>query len=102
MDRNARPLNEVVEMLLPTPNTTDWNGSGKTQGRARDGKLRTAGDADLPEAVALLPTPTCPAPHDSQHSSGTYRTRRPGYGLELPNAVIDLLSPGEPTSLLSE
>ena len=56
---NARPLNEVVEMLLPTPNATDWKGSGSTQGRERDGRPRPPGDADLPEAVALLPTPRC-------------------------------------------
>ena len=96
MDRNARPLNEVLEHLpipvtgysgrspeerraarpaghggvrdrigdlevvaraLPTPQASDWKGSGATQGRDRDGRARTPGDADLPEAVEMLPTP---------------------------------------------
>jgi hypothetical protein len=43
---------------LPTPNASDWKGSGETQGRQRDGRPRGRGDADLPEAVVtLLRTP---------------------------------------------
>jgi hypothetical protein len=43
--------------LLPTPNATDYKGSGRSQGRARNGRVRGPGDVDLPEAISLLPTP---------------------------------------------
>jgi len=43
--------------FLPTPNASDYKGSGATQGRTRNGKPRPPSDADLPEAVQLLPTP---------------------------------------------
>jgi hypothetical protein len=51
-------LADEVEHLLPTPNATDYKGSGATQRRDRDGRRRTSGDMDLSEAVSLLPTPT--------------------------------------------
>ena len=89
MDRNARPLNEVVEMLLPTPNATDWKGSGQTQGRARDGKLRTAGDADLPEAVALLPTPTAMDSHGSRNST---QPRQPDSTVNVADTLTDAVT----------
>lgn len=49
-------LDDEITYFLPTPGAGDWKGSGATQGRARDGKPRTPGDMDLPEAIALLPT----------------------------------------------
>jgi site-specific DNA-cytosine methylase len=56
----VRQLARDTAGLLPTPNASDWKGSGQTQGRERrDGRLRTPGDMDLPEAVdLLLKTPT--------------------------------------------
>jgi DNA (cytosine-5)-methyltransferase 1 len=94
MDRNARPLNEVivnllpspvsrdykgvpgknVQMsslprevsLLPTPIATDYLGSGATQNRERNGKPRPPGDMDLPEAVSLLPTPSAGVFNDGE------------------------------------
>jgi hypothetical protein len=51
--RTALLLPGAVE-LLPTPNASDWKGSGATQGRERDGRPRPLGDMDLPEAVSLL------------------------------------------------
>jgi hypothetical protein len=51
MDRNSRPLNEVVEMLLPTPRATDGTHGGPNQ-------RGSSGDLMLPSAVmGLLPTP---------------------------------------------
>jgi hypothetical protein len=51
MDRNARPLNEVVEMLLPTPRATDGTKGGPNQ-------HGSSGDLMLPSAVMdFLPTP---------------------------------------------
>jgi hypothetical protein len=51
MGRNARPLNEVVEMLLPTPRATDGTHGGPNQ-------RGSSGDLMLPSAVMdLLPTP---------------------------------------------
>jgi hypothetical protein len=38
------------------------------------------------------PTPNAPAPHDSDHTAGTWREPRPGYGLELPNAAVETVS----------
>jgi hypothetical protein len=51
MDRNARPLNEIVETGLPTPKASDANG-GPWQGPSRQGS------DDLRTAASLLPTPT--------------------------------------------
>ncbi|MER7331593.1 MULTISPECIES: DNA cytosine methyltransferase [unclassified Micromonospora] len=47
LDRNARPLNEVVVNLLPTPRTGDTNGAGG----------HGTGGPDLRTTVSLLPTP---------------------------------------------
>lgn len=60
------PLPILIKQLLrasganlPTPNASDWKGSGQTQGRKRAGKLRSPADMDLPEAIdQLLKTPT--------------------------------------------
>jgi DNA (cytosine-5)-methyltransferase 1 len=51
-------LPAAAPVLLPTANATDWKGSGQTQSRERDGRPRPPGDVDLPEAIALLKTPT--------------------------------------------
>jgi hypothetical protein len=85
-------LPSAVQHLLPTPNATDWKGSGQTQGRARDGKLRTAGDADLPEAVALLPTPRAQNAEDRNSKIWARPLDQPQ---NLENALARL--PGEPT-----
>jgi hypothetical protein len=70
------PLAIAVQQLFPTPGATDWKGSGATQGRDRDGRPRPAGDADLSEAVSLLPTPT--AGEGTGYMSGSNRdTWRP-------------------------
>ena len=97
---------QVEHQLLPTPNATDWKGSGATQGRERGGRPRPAGDADLPEAVALLPTPNW---GDARHyeSMEHYRQRdaaaraaNPKLGaLHLPlPTVVEALSDGDHTS----
>ncbi|WP_237140329.1 DNA cytosine methyltransferase [Mycobacteroides abscessus] len=44
--------------LLPTPTSRDHKGVANPPGRVRDGRVRTAGDNMLPDAIAdLLPTP---------------------------------------------
>jgi hypothetical protein len=52
---------QVEKELLPTPGAADWKGSSQTQGRTRKTPAgewaRKLGDMDLPEAIALLPTP---------------------------------------------
>jgi DNA-cytosine methyltransferase len=134
MDRNARPLNEVIEHLptpqahdaagpktpqqitamraqghgvanlnetvrtLPTPQSSDFKGSGATQGRDRDGRPRTPGDADLPEAVEYLPSPSsASAPDDDEGDleavavaiAGRRRKDRAGHGqLILPGTAL--------------
>lgn len=61
--RNARhgdpahgdDLPEAVRHLLPTPNASDCKGGNVPAGRVRpSGRVRKAGDADLPEAVSAL------------------------------------------------
>jgi hypothetical protein len=53
MDRNARPLNEVVEMLLPTPTALDSHGSrNSTQPRQPDSTVNVADT--LTDAVTIL------------------------------------------------
>lgn len=82
--------------LFPTPNASDYKGSGQRPGRIRNGRLRPPGDADLPTAVEILfPTP---AARDSKGPSlrgpGTIRsdTGRPrtAQQTDLPSAVLDL------------
>lgn len=52
LDRNARPLNEIIVNLLPTPRATDGTKGGPSQ-------RGSSGDLMLPSAVTqLLPTPT--------------------------------------------
>jgi len=62
MDRNARPLNEVVEMLLPTPTASTQDRTPEEAAeRHRPGRAmgRNGGASpDLASVAALLPTPT--------------------------------------------
>jgi len=51
---HGETLADQIEHMLPTPEASDWKGSGVTQGRMRDGRPRTPGDMDLPEAVSLI------------------------------------------------
>jgi len=97
MDRNARPLNEVVEMLLPTPGACDWKGSGQTQGRTRGGRPRSPGDKDLPEAIALLPTPRA-----SDGLGGTAHNRSWSTTDRSLHTLIHTGELGAPTSQLSD
>lgn len=79
-------LADQVEHLLPTPNASDWKGSGGTQGRNRDGRPRPPGDVDLPEAVTLLPTPRA-----TDGTKGGPNQRGSSGDLMLPSAVMELL-----------
>lgn len=86
MDRNARPLNEVVEMLLPTPRATDgakW-GPGQT----------STGGPSLPSAVTLLPTPTVA---DSRNSRNATAGRSPESTGHSGMTLSDAFWTGEPT-----
>ena len=119
-------LPEAVR-YLPTPNATDWKGSGAAAGRMRDGRPRTAGDADLTEAVThLLPTPAArdgkgrdmpgraggrslpdtllPTPRATGGTKGGPNQRGSSGDLMLPSAVMSLLptptaADGDRTSL---
>jgi hypothetical protein len=75
---------------LPTPNATDGKGSAGTQGRERSGRSRKAGDANLPEALALLRTPTAQlaANGGSQHPD---KRKAGGHGPTLADQVEHLL-----------
>jgi hypothetical protein len=85
-------LPSAVMDLLPTPNASDWKGSGQTQGRMRDGRPRPPGDSDLPEAVALLPTPTVALATGGQTSRGGDRV-----GELLLAGIAETASSGVPT-----
>jgi len=76
----------LAGMLLPTPNATDWKGGNEPLGRERDGRPRTIGDADLPAAVALLPTPRA-----TDGTKGGPNQRGSSGDLMLPSAVMSLL-----------
>lgn len=48
----------LSSLLLPTPASRDFKGESAPVGRVRpSGRVRTAGDNSLPDAVKLLPTP---------------------------------------------
>jgi hypothetical protein len=59
-------LPSAVMGLLPTPGASDGKGAAGTQDRDRHGRPRPAGDVDLPEAVALLPTPSAGVHNDGE------------------------------------
>ena len=67
-------LPSAVMGLLPTPNATDWKGGNIPLGRMKQGRPRTIGDADLPAAIALLPTPL-------SADGGSNRGSSAGFGL---------------------
>lgn len=75
----------AVGALLPTPCATDGKGSAGTAWRPRDGRPRPASDADLPEAVSLLPTPRV-----ADGISGTPGQRGSSGDLMLAPAVLGL------------
>lgn len=86
--RATRNLEGIVTgntPMLPTPNASDYKGSGGTQGRveAATGKLYGASSMDLPELVetVLLPTP----------DAGHYRKETRTSDL-LPKVAEDLLA----------
>jgi len=90
-------LADQIEHLLPTPGACDWKGSGQTQGRTRNGRPRPPGDKDLPEAVALLPTPRA---QNAEDRNSRIWLRPMSEPQNLENALARL--PGAPTSLLSD
>nr|WP_258396154.1 hypothetical protein [Streptomyces sp. Amel2xB2] len=63
MDRNSRPLNEVVVNLLPTPRASDGSKGGPNQRGSK-------GDLMLPSAVTHMSnTATSPPPSDAGNTS---------------------------------
>jgi DNA (cytosine-5)-methyltransferase 1 len=84
MDRNARPLNEVVVNLLPTPTAR----LGQTSGNAErdDRATRTSTGGDLADALTLLPTPRA-----TDGTNGGPNQRGSSGDLMLPSAVMELL-----------
>lgn len=79
MDRNSRPLNEVVGKLLPTPRTSDRFGPG----------VHGDGGMDLRTVVTLLPTPRA-----SDGTKGGPNQRGSSGDLMLPSVAV-LISTGE-------
>ncbi|MER5902963.1 hypothetical protein ABT150_23135 [Streptomyces mirabilis] len=71
MDRNSRPLNEVVVNLLPTPRAT--RGGSGTETMYELGAERT--DSSRPQGEVLLPTPTASNPNDGE-SLESWEARR--------------------------
>jgi hypothetical protein len=97
-----RKLNETVAML-PTPNASDWKGSGAAVGRERLNRgqmiARGIGDADLPEVITtLFKTPTSQLWRNggSQHPD---KRKAGGHGPTLDDEVSHLLP--TPTSNIS-
>lgn len=72
------PTNATGFSSLPTPNATDWKGSGATAGRQRADRQQpyTFGDMDLPEVVSMLGTPR--AANGMKDSMDTLRAKRLG------------------------
>ncbi len=94
------------KVLLPTPTRQDGSNDGgpsqfnrhklplntqiKVLERPPGAQVATATDdgvlfaiLDQEPVTTLLPTPTCPAPHDTDNTAGKLRERRDGYGAEL-------------------
>ena len=78
MDRNARPLNEVITNLLPTPRTNAAKGAG----------VHGDGGLDLQTTVALLPTPRA-----TDGTKGGPNQRGSSGDLMLPSAVMLMPAP---------
>jgi hypothetical protein len=74
-------------VLLPTPVAQEgWKGTTtqNLEQKAATGQVFLTNAArTILENGPLLPTPVCPAPHDSVDGAGKLRERRPGYGVEL-------------------
>jgi hypothetical protein len=93
MDRNTPSQLEAAAQLLPTPGASDGKGNSASQSRERFGRPRPAGDVDLPEAVALLPTPRTTDRGSAEHPSpaqlrGTHgRDLAPTVGM-LPSSLL--------------
>lgn len=66
-------------LKTPTSQLAVNGGSQHPDKRKSGGHGPTLAD----EVEHLLPTPVCPAPHDSRQSAGKIRPRRDGYGPEL-------------------
>ncbi|MDO3110050.1 DNA cytosine methyltransferase [Mycobacteroides abscessus] len=66
--------------LLPTPTSRDHKGVANPPGRVRDGRVRTAGDNMLPDAIAdLLPTPAA----SDATGGGQVPDKREGHSRQL-------------------
>ncbi|MEU4967822.1 hypothetical protein [Streptomyces smyrnaeus] len=95
MDRNSRPLNEVVVNLLPTPRASGGSKGGPNQRGSK-------GDLMLPSAVSqLLPTPTA---SDGDRTSSTYSRGNPtltGALTDPPSDAGSTSSGGEPRDQLT-
>lgn len=78
------PLNLAVKMW-PTPATRDYRSESCSPEFIEEREAETRGKP-LSWRV-LWPTPTKPAPHDTENTVGKLRKPREGYGLELANAV---------------
>jgi hypothetical protein len=75
MDRNARPLNEVVVNLLPTPRASDGAKGGPNQRGSK-------GDLARPAAVVqLLPTPTVADSRGTRNATAGRKTDNPNVHL---------------------
>jgi hypothetical protein len=84
MDRNARPLNEVIVNLLPTPVVSDAASGPGTSGREGGPNLRSA---------VLLPTPTALADKRGAPSAELAQERMASGRRNLEDAVALLPIP---------
>jgi DNA (cytosine-5)-methyltransferase 1 len=81
------------EKRLPTPNARDWKGGNVPVGRARgDGRVRTAGDSDLPTAMEMLAggQPLLATPR-VQSGGAAGNASKDGKGQSLASDVLALL-----------
>jgi len=88
MDRNARPLNEVVTNLLPTPAARLGGNRGTPDANTATRRMFDEGRRNLEDAVALLPTPRA-----TDGSKGGPHQRGSSGDLMLPSLVMLLPTP---------
>jgi hypothetical protein len=96
------PNAPVTDALTPIPTMSPWptpdasvaqDGEGVETWSARREILKAkkinGNGAGTPLSIAAQqwPTPTVPAPHDSEASAGRLRPQREGYGVDLANAA---------------
>ncbi|MFJ6566560.1 hypothetical protein ACIQNU_04020 [Streptomyces sp. NPDC091292] len=100
MDRNSRPLNEVVVNLLPTPTASNPNdGESLESWEARRQRNLAKGingngqGTPLAIAVKLLPTPTASFPGTTANFRPDGTPYSEGYGMTLLDAVRLLPTP---------